>query len=215
MLTPDGHASGPVGAVPGEDTLNLSGTPVPPRLAAGVILIRGGDESLELLLVQRTPKARFMGGVWVFPGGSVDAADGDGEDGLRAAAARELSEEAAITLPAAAELVAFSRWVTPEALPIRFDTVFFVAMAPADCEPAVDGDEMVDWRWTTPADALAAATAQEIMVAFPTLHDLEALGRHATAGALLADARSRPVFATQPVVVIEDGTATVIIPERD
>ncbi len=214
MVTPDGHAS-PAAAVPGEDALNLTGTPVAARPAAGVILVRGGEETLELLLVQRTPKARFMGGVWVFPGGSVDAADGDGDDGLRVAAARELSEEAAVTLPIGAELVAFSRWVTPEALPIRFDTVFFVALAPADCKPTVDGEEVVDWRWTTPADALASSTAQEIVVAFPTLHDIEALGRHATAAALLADARSRPVFATQPVVVIENGTATVVLPPRD
>ena len=35
-----------------------------------------------------------MGGVWVFPGGAVDADDGDGEDAQRAAAIRELREEA-------------------------------------------------------------------------------------------------------------------------
>ena len=51
-----------------------------------------------MLLVQRTPKARFMGGVWVFPGGAVDAGEGDGDDAHRAAALRELQEEAAIAL---------------------------------------------------------------------------------------------------------------------
>ena len=47
-----------------------------PRQAATVILLRGGAEALEVLLVRRTPKARFMGGVWVFPGGAVDARRG-------------------------------------------------------------------------------------------------------------------------------------------
>ena len=44
-----------------------------------MILLRGGRETLEVLLVRRTPEARFMGGVWVFPGGAVDGAEGDGE----------------------------------------------------------------------------------------------------------------------------------------
>src|SRR5580658_7668014 len=85
-----------------------------PRLAATVILLRGGAEQLEVLMVRRNPQARFMGGAWVFPGGGVDAADGHGEPGLKAAALRELTEETGIELPADAELVAFARWITPE-----------------------------------------------------------------------------------------------------
>jgi len=204
-----------VRAVPGEDTFNLDAPPVTPRVAAGVILVRGGEATLELLMVRRTPEARFMGGVWVFPGGALDAADGDGDVGLRAAATRELIEETTVALPQDAELVAFSRWITPEPLPIRFDTVFFVAHAPDDAAPEVDGNEMVDWRWIAPADVLAAAKAEEMEVAFPTLHDLKDLAAHPTAAALIAQSRDRPVFPTQPVVVMQDdGTPTVIIPPR-
>ena len=187
-----------------------------PRVAAGVILVRGGEESLELLLVRRTPNARFMGGVWVFPGGALDPADGDGDAGLRAAAMRELRRGGRRSRcrhrPSSSRSRAGSR---PRPLPIRFDTVFFVAHAPDDCEPAVDGEEMVDWRWIAPADALARVAAQEMDVAFPTLHDLDGLAAHASADR--ADRRSRatrPVFPTQPVVVIEDGTPTVVIPPR-
>src|ERR1700688_4103354 len=81
-----------------------SGPPTPPRQAATVILLRDG-EGLEVLLVKRTPEARFMGGVWVFPGGAVDQGEGEGEDAHRAAAIRELQEEAAITLEDAGSLV--------------------------------------------------------------------------------------------------------------
>src|SRR5947209_8152769 len=81
---------------PGEE-LNL-GEPVRPRQAATVILLRGGAEELEVLLVKRTPAARFMGGVWVFPGGAVDAGEGDGDRAHRLAAIRELREEAAVEL---------------------------------------------------------------------------------------------------------------------
>src|SRR5690606_32445049 len=49
--------------------------PAPAKAAATLILLRGGAESeggeLEVLLVQRNPGARFMPGVWVFPGGGV------------------------------------------------------------------------------------------------------------------------------------------------
>jgi 8-oxo-dGTP pyrophosphatase MutT (NUDIX family) len=63
-----------------------------------VIVLRGGGERLEVLLVKRNPAARFMGGAWVFPGGSVNPDEGDGELALLSAAMRELTEEAGITL---------------------------------------------------------------------------------------------------------------------
>ena len=76
-----------------------------------------------------------MPGVWVFPGGGVDPADGDGEAGYRACAVRELAEEASIELPADEELVLFSRWITPEVISRRFDAWFFLALAPAHTPP--------------------------------------------------------------------------------
>jgi len=113
---------------PGEDY--NPGPPTPPRQAATVILLRGGGEQLEVLLVRRTPQARFMGGVWVFPGGAVDAHEGDGDEAHRVAAIRELREEAAITLDDPGALVKFSRWITPAEVRIRFDTHFFLASLP-------------------------------------------------------------------------------------
>jgi 8-oxo-dGTP pyrophosphatase MutT (NUDIX family) len=118
---------------PGEE-LN-SGAVTPPRLAATVILLRGGAEALELLLVKRNPEARFMGGVWVFPGGAVDASEGEGDAALRAAAVRELDEEAGIRLDDPSAIVPFSRWITPAEVKIRFDTWFFLALAPNGAEP--------------------------------------------------------------------------------
>src|SRR5579863_10366812 len=69
---------------PGEE-LNL-GPETTPRQAASVIILRGGDDALEVLLVKRNPDARFMGGAWVFPGGAVDRQEGTGEPALRSAA---------------------------------------------------------------------------------------------------------------------------------
>src|SRR3954471_6722116 len=91
-------------------TIN-TGEPTVPRQAATVIVLRGGAQRLEVLMVRRTPRARFMGGAWVFPGGAVDAHDGEGDASHRAAAVREVAEEAGIELPDSAALVPFARWI--------------------------------------------------------------------------------------------------------
>jgi 8-oxo-dGTP pyrophosphatase MutT (NUDIX family) len=129
---------------PGPGETYNPGAPTPARQAASVILLRGGAQRLELLLVKRTPHARFMGGVWVFPGGAVDADEGDGDGAHRAAALRELHEEAGIALADPLDLIKFSRWITPAEVQIRFDTHFFLAALPVGQEPVVDGEECVD-----------------------------------------------------------------------
>src|SRR5882724_6791811 len=113
---------------PGEE-LNR-GAVTTPREAATVIVLRGGAQGLEVLLVKRNPEQRFMGGAWVFPGGAVHDTEGDGDAAHRAAAVRELEEEAGVAVGAPNALVKFSRWITPAAVKIRFDTHFFLAEAP-------------------------------------------------------------------------------------
>jgi 8-oxo-dGTP pyrophosphatase MutT (NUDIX family) len=196
---------------PGEQ-LNTSGEETVPRQAASVILLRGGDETLELLLVQRDPNARFMGGVWVFPGGAVDAHEGEGDEAHRAAAVRELAEEAAVEGIDAAELVKFSQWITPAEVAIRFDTHFFLAPAPDGIEPAVDGSECVDLGWYSPQAALDAHERGEILLVFPTIKHLEQLAPFATAAELLEFARGRDVVPVQPRVVVSGETARVLLP---
>jgi 8-oxo-dGTP pyrophosphatase MutT (NUDIX family) len=195
---------------PGEE-LN-TGPETVPRVAATVILLRGGADGLEVLLAQRNPQARFMGGAWVFPGGAVSAEDGDGEPGRKAAAIRELNEETGVAIDDPAGLVAFSRWITPAVVKIRYDTWFFLAMAPDGVEPQVDGREMVDARWLAPADALAAARSGEIMLVFPTIKHLEQLSRFRSAQALMEHARTRTVKPVQPRVVGTGETARIVLP---
>jgi 8-oxo-dGTP pyrophosphatase MutT (NUDIX family) len=177
-----------------------------------VILLRGGAEELEVLLVRRTPQARFMGGVWVFPGGAVDAHEGDGDDAHRAAAIRELQEEAAIALEDGASLVKFSRWITPAEVKIRFDTHFFLAPAPPGQEARIDGKECVELGWFTPRGALDAHQAGEITLVFPTIKHLEQLGEFPSVEQLLAYARGREVLPVQPRVVLEGEVARILLP---
>ncbi|HWE15402.1 MAG TPA: NUDIX hydrolase [Solirubrobacteraceae bacterium] len=194
------------------EELNTTGPETVPRLAGTVILLRSGASALEVLLAQRNPSARFMGGAWVFPGGAVSPGDGEGEAGLRAAAVRELGEEAGVELAAPAQLVAYSRWITPAAVKIRYDTWFFLARAPEGAEPRVDGSEMVDARWFTPSGALAAARAGEILLVFPTIKHLEQLQGFASAAELLEHARTQTVAPVQPRVLGTGETARIVLP---
>jgi 8-oxo-dGTP pyrophosphatase MutT (NUDIX family) len=188
------------------------GPPTQPRQAASVLLLRGGADALEVLLVRRTPRARFMGGVWVFPGGAVDAAEGDGDEAHRAAAIRELQEEAAIDIADPAALVKFSRWITPAEVLMRFDTHFFLASLPAGQEPKIDGEECVDLGWFTPRAALDAYGAGEIELVFPTIKHLEQLCAFASVSDLLAHAAAREVQPIEPKVVLEGEVARILLP---
>ena len=197
---------------PGEELDFDGGEESVPRQAATVILLRGGAETLEVLLVRRTPAARFMGGVWVFPGGAVDTSEGEGDEAHRIAAVRELQEEAAIALDDPAALVKFSRWITPPQVRIRFDTHFFLAPLPPGQEPRVDGDEVVDLGWFTPRGALDAADREEIALVFPTNKHLEQLAGFASADEALAHARGRDVRPVVPHVVMDGEIARVVLP---
>jgi 8-oxo-dGTP pyrophosphatase MutT (NUDIX family) len=180
-----------------------------------VLLRRGGkhgDRELEVLLLKRSEKAKFMPGVWVFPGGAVDAGDGTGEAGYRACALRELAEEATIELPADEELVLFSRWITPEVISTRFDAWFFLALAPAHTPPQPDGVETTDAAWFRPAAALEAQAEGEIVLAFPTVSQLRSLLEFRTSEEALAAHRARPVEPILPKVIGTREDHRVVLP---
>jgi 8-oxo-dGTP pyrophosphatase MutT (NUDIX family) len=201
--------SGGIGE-PGQ--LRNTGPETAPRLAATVILMRGGDDSLEVLLVKRNPASRFMGGAWVFPGGAVRRGEGEGQAALRAAAIRELAEEAAVSLPGPDTLLPFSRWITPAQVTIRFDTWFFLAAMPPDQAPEVDGAEVVEARWYTPQQALDAGHSGEIVLVFPTIKHLEQLSSFESVQSLLEHARTREIRPVQPRVLGHGETARIVLP---
>ncbi len=157
-----------------------------------------------------------MPGVWVFPGGGVDADDagdaGDEEGSHRACAVRELREEAGIEVEAGAGLVAWSRWITPEMVPVRFDTRFYVTLAPPHSAPRPDGAETTDAAWTSPRDALDRHTAGELKLVFPTIKHLESLLPYGTAEEVLDAARARVIEPILPRVIEQDGEQRVVLP---
>lgn len=168
--------------------------------AATVVLVRDGDDGIETVMLHRNSKLAF-GGMWVFPGGRVDAADadparpGDEVAAARRAACREAHEEAALAVDVG-DLVAFSHWIPPADPRVagsvrRFSTWFFLAPAPDGADVVVDGGEIHDHRWLRPADALTRRDAGEIELAPPTWVTLWRLATAGTVADAVAEARDR------------------------
>jgi 8-oxo-dGTP pyrophosphatase MutT (NUDIX family) len=153
-----------------------------------------------------------MPGVWVFPGGAVDPEDGEGEAGHRACAVRELAEEAGIELADDAELVLFSRWITPEVVSRRFDAWFFLAVAPAHRPPRPDGVETTEAGWFAPSAAIEAQAAGEMALAFPTLAQLRALASFGTAAEAIEAHRDRAVEPILPKLIGSREEHRVVVP---
>jgi 8-oxo-dGTP pyrophosphatase MutT (NUDIX family) len=166
-------------------------------------------------MVKRTPRASFMANVWVFPGGAVDVAtplEVEDDIAFREAALRELSEEASISLSEPTELVPFSRWITPVEVKVRFDTRFYLAVAPPHCAPRPDGEEVVDAAWFAPGDALERGSSGQLLLVFPTIKQLEALVEFDSAEEALSSARTRTVEPILPKIVAGNGEPRVVLP---
>ena len=206
-----------------------------PRPASTLILLRAASRGPEVLMLQRTRSAVFLGGAHVFPGGALDAADSgpraqrrvvgldDGEASARlglpsgglayyVAAARECFEEAGVLLASdsAGTLISSSRagpllrhrhqpfiefleaeqlfipgralayfghWITAAGRPRRFDTRFFVALAPEGQSGSHDASETVHDVWIGPREALERGERGEIELVFATQQTLKDLSR--------------------------------------
>ena len=189
--------------------------PLAPHPAATVVLLRDAAARCAVLLVRRNAQLAFHGGAWVFPGGRIDPTDyamvaerSDIVSAAKHAAVREAREEAGVFV-AAESLVALSRWLTPTGVPKRFDAWFFAARSDTD-DVCVDGGEIHEHRWISPADALAAQRAGEIDLPPPTWVTLHWLSGYRTADEALAAAARGPVEFFEPRLhAVADGACTL------
>jgi 8-oxo-dGTP pyrophosphatase MutT (NUDIX family) len=200
------------------------------RPAATVVVVRDthGSDGFDVLMVRRNDKVAFMAGAYVFPGGRVDETDVeraqsvkvgepskrfsdltlDEELPYRIAAVRELEEEAAVRVDAAA-LVPIAHWVTPEIETRRFDTRFFLVEMPAGQEARHDEREMTALAWLSPADAISGALRGDLMLPPPTWTTLKRLARHRTLSELFGWAAETRIVRVQPQF-LRDETRTML-----
>ena len=195
--------------------LEFSKEASPASPAASAIVIRQTQEGLETLLLKRSDELKHMPGIWVFPGGKVEASD-EGDDGLeqaRCGAARELQEEAGLSLPPES-LLTFSHWLTPVVVKRRFATWFFIAEVGSDEPVTVDGSEIVEHEWWRPGDAIRAHHEGQLSITPPTLvslHDLQVEDDPSVLLAQLSE-RSPPRFFPH---VVRDGDQMAFLYEGD
>jgi len=212
-------------------------TKLVPRPAATLILMRDGASGPEVLMLQRTQSAVFLGGAYVFPGGSLDEGDADPRILKRirgdakippapywVAAIRECFEEAGILflfrrndLPLNADslmhyrkrpfvellekedlylpahdMAYYGHWITAPGRPRRFDTRFFLAVAPQGQVGSHDAVETVHDVWITPREALERGARNEIELVPATQQTLQDLKSFKTAREAFEAVRERP-----------------------
>lgn len=110
-------------------------------------------------------------------------------------------------------LVPFAHWITPEMMPKRFDTHFFLVEAPPAQATAHDGYEAVDARWLRPVDALAEADAGRSTIIFPTRMNIAKLARSARVADAMASARASRIVTVMPRVERGANGPVLRIPE--
>src|SRR5438874_2511049 len=110
------------------------------------------------------------------------------------------------------ELVPYAHWITPEGMPKRFDTWFFLAAAPPEQAGAHDGKESTDSIWVSPREALAGGESGRYKLPFPTTRNLIKLGKQTSVKAALDDGRGKPIVTVMPVMTKLNGGRQLRIP---
>ena len=209
----------------------------PPVPSATVMVLRDGEAGLEVLMVRRHGASGVLGGVHVFPGGKLDAADtrqppvGRTPEQMRAAlgepalelptalglfmaARRETQEEVALTLDVDA-LVPWSRWITPRVPSVtnkRFDTRFFAVRVPPGQTPVADAHEATEAVWLTPREGLTRYWNGLMDLAPPQIMTLAELTRFGRVEAALAHAVGRQPPLVESCPFDEGGRRVVCYP---
>ncbi|HVX78750.1 MAG TPA: NUDIX hydrolase, partial [Bradyrhizobium sp.] len=111
------------------------------------------------------------------------------------------------------ELVPYAHWITPEGMPKRFDTWFFLAAAPPAQLGAHDGRESTDSIWVSPREALEGGESGRFKLPFPTTRNLIRLGKQPNVRAALDDVGGKPIVTVMPVMTrLDNGGRRLRIP---
>ncbi|WP_453985323.1 NUDIX hydrolase [Brevibacterium casei] len=200
--------------------MSVDPTTVPIRPAVSVIMLRDGDEGLEVFVQHRVSTMDFAAGAVVFPGGRVDPVDSEAANGIEvadpevhvdawkestiaeadagwrvllAAAVREVAEETGAVLDPSL-LRPWANWVTPLGQPKRFDTYFYIVSAEEADAPRHLTTEAHTSEWLPVTSILASAAAGDLMLMRPTFVLLSELAQFDSAAAVTSGERTIEVI---------------------
>ncbi|MBV9229625.1 MAG: NUDIX hydrolase, partial [Chloroflexi bacterium] len=112
-------------------------------------------------------------------------------------------------------LVYFAHWITPELMPKRYDTHFFIAPAPEEQEAIYDRLETTEGVWIQPGAALQGFKQKQFPIAFPTYHQLRDLAAFHSIQEALDAARMRYIPTHRPIMTLKDGKRHLQLPDDD
>ena len=200
--------------------MSVDPTTVPIRPAVSVIMLRDGDEGLEVFVQHRVSTMDFAAGAVVFPGGRVDPVDSEAANGIEvadpevhvdawkestiaeadagwrvllAAAVREVAEETGAVLDPSL-LRPWANWVTPLGQPKRFDTYFYIVSAEEADAPRHLTTEAHTSEWLPVTSILASEAAGDLMLMRPTFVLLSELAQFDSAAVATAGERTIEVI---------------------
>ena len=110
-------------------------------------------------------------------------------------------------------LIPFAHWVTPEMVPKRFDTHFYITPAPVSQVASPDGNESVDAIWIEANDAVQQGEEGKLTVIFPTRMNLQKLGNHSTIKEAIESSKRSPIVTVEPWTEVIDSKTYMCIPE--
>lgn len=204
--------------------MSVDPTTVPIRPAVSVIMLRDGDEGLEVFVQHRVSTMDFAAGAVVFPGGRVDPVDSEAANGIEvadpdihvdawkestiaeadagwrvllAAAVREVAEETGAVLDPSL-LRPWANWVTPLGQPKRFDTYFYIVSAEEADAPRHLTTEAHTSEWLPVTSILASAAAGDLMLMRPTFVLLSELAQFDSAAVATAGERIEVIRPEHP-----------------
>ncbi len=177
--------------------------------AATILLGRDNDGIFEVLLLKRNKALAFAGGLWVFPGGKIEAdeiAQFDKElDAAKLAASRETKEEANLSIDPK-QLVFYRHWTTPVIEPRRFATYFFYAKVDMEhTQVQIDDNEIKEHLWINPAEALQTFKTGKLAMLPPTLMSLQLIHKCKTASEAESHLKKETPIFVLPVLDSIDG----------
>lgn len=108
--------------------------------------------------------------------------------------------------------VHFAHWITPDVMPKRFDTHFFLVETPPGQNALHDGGESVDSVWITPEEAIDEEAADRLNIIFPTLMQLKKLSRYTNVEEAVSTTRAAEVVTVLPRIEHGEGGPTLHIP---
>jgi 8-oxo-dGTP pyrophosphatase MutT (NUDIX family) len=171
----------------------------------------GANDESTMLRICGVRELLEESGLWF----GSPAADADRLRAALLAGQPALASFAAELPPLIDRLVLTSRWITPEGIPKRFDTWFFLVEASGEREAVADLHEGVELLWLTPAAALERHHAGSLPMVFPTIRNLEELRGWNSSAALLAARRSAQVRPVRPVLTVRNGRTTITVPGEE